>query len=165
LVLAQHRLFAGQSGGRTHYGSSAQAGFTPKRFVPANLLQQCDAWVTHSVAGSSPALASWGRAAIWALFRYSGARLAELAWNAEAKLPRLDIDAHGDSVLTVTGKGNKERSIPLPALSNAALGAYRQARGLPVRPGHLEQVPLIHGDQGGALGARGLYDEIRGVLQ
>lgn len=146
-------------------GSRAQAGFTPKRFVPASLLQQCDAWVTRSVAGSHPSLASWRRAAIWTLFRYSGARLAELAWNAEAKLPRLDIDASGDSVLTVNGKGNKERSIPLPALSNAVLAEYRQARGLTRQPGPLEQVPLIHGDKGGALGARGLYDEVQGVLQ
>lgn len=146
-------------------GSRAQAGFLPKRFVPSHLLQQCDAWVAHCVSDGSTDLTSWRRAAIWNLFRYSGARLAELAWNTEAKLPRLDMDAHGDSVLTVMGKGNKERSIPLPTLSNSVLAAYRQARGLSVRPGHLEQVPLIHGDKGGALGVRGLYDEVRMVLQ
>lgn len=145
-------------------GSRAQAGFAPKRFVPANLLQRCDDWVVHSVAGD-PNLATWRRAAIWTVFRYSGVRLAELAWNSVAKLPRLDMDAPGGSVLTVLGKGNKERSIPLPAMSNAVMAAYREARGLPVHPGHLEQVPLIHGNKGGALGARGLYDEIRVVLE
>jgi integrase/recombinase XerC len=145
-------------------GTRAQAGFTPKRFVPTNLLQHCDTWVAQSVAGS-PDLPRWRRAAIWTLFRYSGARLAELAWNAEAKLPRLDMDSHGDAVLTVIGKGSKERCIPLPAMGNAVLAGYRQARGLSASPAHLEQVPLIHGDKGGALGARGLYDEIRMVLQ
>ena len=145
-------------------GTRAQAGFTPKRFVPTNLLQQCDTWVAQSVA-VSPDLPRWRRAAIWTLFRYSGARLAELAWNAEAKLPRLDMDSHGDAVLMVMGKGSKERCIPLPAMGKAVLAGYRQARGLSASPAHLEQVPLIHGDKGGALGARGLYDEIRLVLQ
>ena len=145
-------------------GIRAQAGFTPKRFVPTNLLQLCDTWVAQSVA-VSPDLPRWRRAAIWTLFRYSGARLAELAWSPEAKLPRLDMDNHGNTVLTVMGKGGKERCIPLPTLANAVLAGYRQARGLSASPGHLEQVSLIHGDKGGALGARGLYDEIRMVLQ
>jgi integrase/recombinase XerC len=146
-------------------GTRAQAGFTPKRFVPINLLQHCDTWVAQSVA-VSPDLPRWRRAAIWTLFRFSGARLAELAWNTEVKLPHLEIDSHGNTVLTVMGKGGKERYIPLPAMGNAVLAGYRQARGLsPLLHGHPEQVPLIHGDKGGALGARGLYDEIRMVLQ
>ena len=41
---------------------------------------------------------------------------------------------------------------------------YRQARGLPAQPGALERVPLIHGEKGSALGARGLYDEVKTVL-
>jgi integrase len=44
------------------------------------------------------------------------------------------------------------------------LRAYRCARGLPALPKSLEQVPLIHGEKAGHLGARGLYDEIKAVL-
>jgi len=145
-------------------GARSRADFTPKRFVPATLLQTCDAWVARSVA-TDPDLARWRRAAVWTLYRYSGARLSELAWNVAARLPRLEVDAQGDWLLTVLGKGEKERAIPLPRACDAALRAYRLARGLPAAlPSSLEQVPPIHGEKGGHLGARGLYDEVKAVL-
>jgi len=144
-------------------GARSRAGFAPKRFVPAALLQACDAWVARSVAtGADPA--RWRRAAVWTLYRYSGARLSELAWNAATNLPRLEVDEHGGWLLTVLGKGDKERSIPLPRTCCAVLRAYRLARGLPVLPNSLEQVPPIHGEKRGHLGARGLYDEVKAVL-
>lgn len=91
-------------------------------------------------------------------------RLSELAWAADAGLPRLDVDEHGGWMLRVLGKGDKERAIPLPRPCTQVLRNYRQARGLPVLPGTLERVPLIHGEKGSALGARGLYDEVKAVL-
>ncbi len=144
-------------------GARSRAGFTPKRFVPAALLQACDAWVARSVAADAD-LVRWRRAAVWTLYRYSGARLAELAWNAAPNLPRLEVDEHKAWLLTVLGKGEKERAIPLPHVCDAVLQAYRLARGLRALPNSLEQVPPIHGEKGGHLGARGLYDEVKAVL-
>lgn len=160
-------------------GSRSRTGFVPQRFVPAALLQACDAWVarsvTHVASDTSTervGLAVRRRAAVWTLYRYSGARLAELVWNPQAGveagraigLPRLAVDERGDWLLTVMGKGNKERSVPLPRTCDAVLRAYRLARGLPAVPGLLEKVAPIHGEKGGHLGARGLYDEVKAVL-
>jgi integrase/recombinase XerC len=144
-------------------GAHSRAGFAPKRFVPAALLQACDAWVARSVATDAD-LVRRRRAAVWTLYRYSGARLSELAWNAAVHLPRLEVDERGDWLLTVLGKGEKERAIPLPRACDGVLRAYRLARGLPALPNALEQVPPIHGEKGGHLGARGLYDEVKAVL-
>ena len=44
------------------------------------------------------------------------------------------------------------------------LRSYRLARGLPATPHALERVPLIHGEKGTSLGARGLYDDVKGVF-
>ncbi len=145
-------------------GARAQAGFAPKRFVPAQLLHRCDDWVAQSVTGN-PGLREWRRAAIWTVFRTSGARLAELAWNPTEKMPRLENDATNGIVLTVLGKGNKSRLIPLPSMTTPVLEAYRHARGLSWPITAVEDVPLFHGDKGGALGARGLYDEVRAILE
>lgn len=145
-------------------GARAQAGFAPKRFVPTHLLQRCDDWVAQSVA-ANPGLREWRRAAIWTVFRTSGARLAELAWNPTEKMPRLENDATNGTVLTVLGKGNKLRLIPLPSMTTPVLEAYRHARGLTWPISSMEEVPLFHGDKGGALGARGLYDEVRAILE
>lgn len=150
-------------------GSRARSGFAPKRFVPAPLLAACDAWVASSVAGclacaSSADLRVLRRAAVWTLYRYGGVRLAELEWASSQALPKLDVDAQGDRTLHVLGKGDKERSIPLPRSCAPLLQAYRVARGLPPSPNLLEQVALIHGEKGAALGARGLYDEVKAVL-
>lgn len=144
-------------------GARSHAGFAPKRFVPGALLQACDAWVARSVA-TDAGLVRRRRAAVWALYRYSGARLSELAWNVAAHRPRLEVDERGDWLLTVRGKGEKERAIPLPRACDGVLRAYRLARGLPALPNALEQLAPIHGEKGGHLGARGLYDEVKAVL-
>lgn len=147
-------------------GARARAGFTPKRFVPAPLLQACDAWVARSMpaAPSAEALRRWRQVAVWTVFRCAGVRLSELAWAADAGLPRLEVDERGGWTLRVLGKGDKEWAIPLLRSCSQVLRDYRQARGLPALPGALERVPLIHGEKGSALGARGLYDEVKAVL-
>jgi integrase/recombinase XerC len=146
-------------------GARARSGFTPKRFVPAPLLGACDAWVARSIAASSaPQLKDWRRAAIWTVYRYAGVRLSELAWNSARGLPRIDVDTQGDWTLHVVGKGDKERSIPLPRACGPILAGYRQAGGLAAAPSMLERLPLAHGEKGSALGARGLFDEVKHVL-
>ena len=147
--------------------SRSRAGFDSQRFVPESLLMTCDAWVARCVAGPAPApqgLTVWRRAAIWSLFRFAGVRLAELAWQPEVGLPRVEVDERGSLTLHVVGKGSKARSIPLPRRCADLLRDYRLARGLPTRPSVLEQLPLIHGEKASALGARGLYFEVKAVL-
>ncbi len=149
-------------------GSRAQAGFAPTRMVSSELLARCDAFVERSLQTSPPLQTAdanvWRRSVIWHLFRFSGARLAELAWNPSQALPRLEYDKVGAITLTVVGKGNKIRQIPLPTICSHVLLSYRLARGLPEQPDTLEQIPLIHGEKAGYLGARGLYNEVKAVL-
>jgi len=91
-------------------------------------------------------------------------RLAELVWSDATGLPRLDVDAEGHWTLHVRGKGNKRRAIPLPAVCVPPLRAYRLARGLTVTPAPFERLPVIHSEKRDALGASGLYDEVKAVL-
>ena len=149
-------------------GSRARSGFHPKRFIPSALLARCDARVREmaraACANHPPEITQLRRAAIWALYRYSGARLSELEWNPRRGLPRIDADAQGWT-LHVLGKGDKERSIPLPRGCAEILAQYRSARGLPFAPGFLEQVAIFHGQKRASLGARGLFDEVKAVLE
>jgi len=145
-------------------GSRAQSGFMPTRFIPASLLEQCDAWVALRATTTGATLEQRRLAAIWSLFRFSGVRLAELAWHAQSKLPRLELDAGGKGLLTVRGKGNKVRSIPLPSICNEVLRSYRVTRGLAADTDPLETVPLLHGAKGGALGEAGLYKAVKKLL-
>ena len=144
-------------------GSRAQAGFAPSRFVPGLLLKQCDAWVAGK-AGTGDELNAHRQAAIWSLFRFSGARLAELAWDPSTRLPRLELDERGTGLLVVQGKGAKPRSIPLPRVCSEPLKAYRIVRGLSAHADPQEQVPLFHGHKRGYLGATGLYREVKSIL-
>ena len=146
-------------------GSRAQAGFAPTRMVSAELLALCDEWANRSLQTQQmPDVHILRRCAIWILFRFSGARLAELAWNPSQALPRIEFDKVGAITLTVVGKGNKIRQIPLPTICVNVLQHYRLARGLSEQPDALEQIPLIHGEKAGYLGTRGLYNEVKAVL-
>lgn len=150
-------------------GGAARAAWTPTRIIPARVVALCDA----VVAGAAPAdLAPpvWTRrCAIWSLYRYGGVRLAELVWSESAGLPRLDVDADADTdthwTLHVLGKGNKLRAIPLPSICVPPLRAYRLARGLTPAPSPFERLPVIHSEKRDALGASGLYDEVKAVFR
>ncbi|WP_420890734.1 tyrosine-type recombinase/integrase [Cupriavidus metallidurans] len=143
-------------------GSRARSGFVPTRLIPSALLDACDAWLDANSAGDLlPALR---QRAIWALYRYAGVRLAELAWSAETALPRLEAEAPGRWTLYVCGKGRKVRAIPLPAQCMVVLRAYRRARGLPPEPSAHETLPVIHGSKGEALQQTGLYREIKAIF-
>jgi len=143
-------------------GSRARSGFVPTRLIPSALLDACDAWLDANSAGDLlPALR---QRAIWALYRYAGVRLAELAWSAETALPRLEAEAPGRWTLYVCGKGRKVRAIPLPAQCMVVLRAYRRARGLPPEPSAHETLHVIHGSKGEALQQTGLYREIKAIF-
>lgn len=153
-------------------GSRAQAGFAPARLVSTELLALCDAWVQRCIQspsklpppGQQTDIDVLRRCVIWHLFRFSGTRLAELAWNPMQALPRIECDKVGALTLTVVGKGNKLRQIPLPTICSDVLLKYRMARGIVARPDPTEQIPLIHGEKSGFLGPRGLYNEVKAVL-
>jgi site-specific recombinase XerD len=145
-------------------GGRARAGFTPTRLLPPALLAACDAWCATPIADEDDALVALRRRAIWALFRYAGVRLAELAWSAEMGLPRLEAEAPQRWTLYVHGKGDRRRAIPLPSPCVAMVRAYRLARGLPAEPPVHEALPLIHGNKGEALQAAGLYREVKSIL-
>lgn len=148
-------------------GIGARTGFAPKRFLPAAVLQDCDDWAAGNPTDATAKAADLPRlrrAAIWMLYRCAGVRVSELQWQPGSGLPCLDVDPRGDWTLRVLGKGAKERSIPLPRRCADVLRTYRLARGLPAAPHALERVPLIHGEKGTSLGARGLYDKVKEVF-
>jgi len=145
-------------------GAAARAAWTPTRIMPARVLALCDAVVAGPAPTGLTSLVWTRRCAIWSLYRYGGVRLAELVWSDATGLPRLDVDAEGHWTLHVRGKGNKRRAIPLPAICVPPLRAYRLARGLPPVPAPFERLPVIHSEKRDALGASGLYDEVKAVL-
>ncbi|TDG04523.1 integrase [Paraburkholderia guartelaensis] len=145
-------------------GRRARMTWTPVRFLPAAALTHCDA----VAAGDAPVdvlPTVWARRrAIWALYRFAGVRLAELVWNEALALPRIQVDDARQWTLHIIGKGSKQRAIPLPSACLPALRAYRRVRGLPGDPPPGERLPLVHSERGRALGASGLYDEVRAVF-
>ncbi|MDK3022645.1 tyrosine-type recombinase/integrase [Cupriavidus taiwanensis] len=145
-------------------GSRARAEFAPTRLIPPPLLAACDAWLDAMEPDAAHTLTAQRRRAIWALYRYAGVRLAELAWSAETALPRLEAEAPGRWTLYVCGKGRKARAIPLPTPCVAVLRAYRRARGLPPEPPAHEALPVIHGNKGEALQQAGLYREVKAIF-
>ncbi len=138
-------------------GAQPRATFAPQRFIPAALLARCDAWVEDAMAGKQvePDILQARRGAIWALYRYAGVRLVELAWSINSGLPRIQAESAGCWTLYVNGKGNKPHK---PR-------AYRLAHGLPAEPAEHECVPLIHGFKGGSLQEAGLYREVKGIFE
>ncbi|MGF6788366.1 tyrosine-type recombinase/integrase [Paraburkholderia sp. 35.1] len=145
-------------------GRRARMTWTPVRFLPATALAHCDAIATGDAPAGVPPVLWLRRRAIWTLYRYGGVRLAELVWNEELALPHVEVDAARQWTLHVLGKGQRLRAIPLPAACLPALRAYRRAVGLPADPAAEERLPLIHSERGRALGASGLYDEVRAIF-
>ncbi|MGF6851666.1 tyrosine-type recombinase/integrase [Paraburkholderia sp. CI3] len=145
-------------------GRRARLTWTPVRFLPAAALAHCDAVAAGDAPAGVPPVLWMRRRAIWTLYRYGGVRLAELVWHEEQALPHVDVDEARQWTLHVLGKGQRLRTIPLPSACLPALRAYRRAVGLPPDPPAEERLPLIHSERGRALGASGLYDEVRAVF-
>lgn len=145
-------------------GSSPdRASLKPERFLPSSALTAGDRWLAAAAVGRC-SLGPLRRAAIFALYRYAGIRVAELASSADRALPRIHVNAQAAWTLEVMGKGNHQRAIPLPECCVAVLRSYRVARGLPETPAPFENVSLIHGKRGAGLGKSGLYREVKAAL-
>lgn len=157
-------LIANPAAGLTT-GARARSAWSPARFLPPPALARCEQVITTGSPDGLNTLGWTRRVAIWALYRYAGVRRSELVWSAIEALPRLEAEGPDTWTLLVHGKGNRRRAIPLPSCCLPALQNYRLARGLPAVPAAWEQLPLIHGEHGGGLGASGLYDEIKAVFE
>ena len=144
-------------------GSQKRTGYSLQRFLPQALITDCDAWALAMIEQDDD-ITLLRRRAIWALYRFSGVRLAELAWSQDTGLPRIEVEASDHWTLHVHGKGNKWRAIPLPMVCVQQVRAYRIARGLPGEPGATENLPLIHGFKGGSLQESGLFDEVKSLF-
>ncbi|MBB5503205.1 tyrosine-type recombinase/integrase [Paraburkholderia sp. MM5384-R2] len=145
-------------------GRRARMTWTPVRFLSAAALTHCDAVAASDAPAGVPPVLWLRRRAIWTLYRYGGVRLAELVWHEELALPHVEVDDARQWTLHVLGKGNRLRAIPLPTACLPALRAYRRAVGLLEDPPAEERLPLIHSERGRALGASGLYDEVRALF-
>ncbi|MEX3982501.1 tyrosine-type recombinase/integrase [Paraburkholderia sp. EG287A] len=145
-------------------GRRARMTWTPVRFLSAAAFAHCDAVAAGDALEDIPPAVWARRRAVWTLYRFAGIRLAELVWNEALALPRIEVDQARQWTLHVNGKGNKVRAVPLPSACLPALRAYRRLRGLTDDPPPGEQLPLIHSERGRALGASGLYDEVRAVF-
>ncbi|MDN5882896.1 MAG: tyrosine recombinase XerC [Nitrosospira sp.] len=89
--------------------------------------------------------------AIMELFYSSGLRLAELA--ALDSLPDLD-----EGLVTVTGKGNKQRRVPVGRYAQAALQAWLQVRG---QWAAADEPALFVSRRGRRLGRRSIEQRLR----
>jgi integrase/recombinase XerC len=142
--------------------AAARAGFRPERILPPTAIACIDGWLGERSRdkGQPPDVAR--RAAALAVFRFTGVRLDELA--SGQGFPRLSVDAQGWT-LTVMGKGQKKRSIPLPDICTLFLKRYRVACGLPATPSPAEVAPLIRGERGAGLGPSGLYRLVKSAFR
>ncbi|NUX57666.1 tyrosine-type recombinase/integrase [Paraburkholderia youngii] len=139
-----------------------RSSLAPERFLPAPALAASDRWLAALVSGPA-SCGALRRAAIFALYRYAGVRVAELAASGNTGLPRVNVQS-ADWTLEIMGKGGRRRQVPLPACCVTVLQRYRLARGLPGMPSPLENAPLIDAKRGAGLGPSGLYREVKAAL-
>lgn len=140
---------------------SDRTTFQPERYLPDSAMRAVDAWL-GSVADSP--VKGLRQAAVLALYRYAGVRVAELAWSSETQLPRIAVDQTGGWTLEVIGKGSRRRAVPLPLACVRVLKQYRRARGLSEVPAPFENAVLIHGERGSGLGKSGLYRLVKQAM-
>lgn len=91
--------------------------------------------------------------AIAELFYSSGLRLAELA-----AVNLQDIDGKSQ-LLTVTGKGNKTRTVPIGRVALEAIAAWIKAR--PANGGEDRDAPLFTSNRGGRISVRNIQARLR----
>ncbi|WP_321959675.1 tyrosine-type recombinase/integrase [Paraburkholderia sp. J69-1] len=142
-------------------GSHTRTGFSVDRILPDAAVRAIDRWLRDHLSESGQAPAVARRAAIVALYRFTGVRLDELPWRDG--YPRVVAGDEGWTLL-VRGKGQRLREIPLPSTCVAFLRQYRVSLGLPVVPQANETGPLIHGQRKDTLGASGMYRQVRAAF-
>jgi integrase/recombinase XerC len=145
--------------------SGVRAPRRPARLPKALPTEQAVALAAHEADGSPAALRD---RAIVELFYSSGLRLAELValdwrfFSATSRQPRSRgwIDLAGAEV-TVTGKGNKQRSVPVGAAAVAALRAWMTVRPRLLPPGRCDEEPaLFISTRGRRIAARSVQQRV-----
>lgn len=145
-------------------GSSAthRSTLEPKRFLPEQALEACDRWIASWLSATSTSPTLNRRGVILGLYRFTGARLSELAWHNG--YPRLHVDG-SDWTLEVMGKRQRVRRIPLPDPCVTCIQHYRRSRGLPPEPSSIADMPLVHSTRGDGLGKSGLYRQVKATFE
>ncbi|MEZ5569637.1 MAG: tyrosine recombinase XerC [Halioglobus sp.] len=137
-----------ESGERCNPAAGVQAPRKPRRLPKTLDADQIGRYLTFDdespVALRDRAMAE--------LFYSSGLRLAELA-----ALNMGDIDPHAQ-LLTVTGKGNKTRTVPVGAVALGALGAWLAVR--PRQAGDAERA-LFTSNRGQRISVRNIQARLR----
>ena len=134
---------------------------TPKvpRAVPKALgADEAEGLLDGAAEGTRKAWIGKRDAAILTLLYGAGLRVGEAL-----SLTRAEAPASGQEVLVVTGKGAKQRAVPLLPVVVEAIGDYLASCPYDLDP----TGPLFVGARGGALGARGVQArmaELRGLL-
>ncbi|MFI5314403.1 MAG: tyrosine recombinase XerC [Myxococcota bacterium] len=138
--------FRVKSGGRAADPTEGLPGPKRERRLPSPLsAEDCERLVESDDAERAPALATRDRA-LFELLYGTGLRVGELA---TLRVRDWDRDRRE---LRVSGKGRKERIVPVPAAARAALETWLALRP---REGLLAQ-PLFTNARGGALSDRGV---------
>ncbi|WP_175773321.1 tyrosine-type recombinase/integrase [Paraburkholderia phenazinium] len=142
--------------------SSRNTTFEPKRFLTDRATHAVDRWIAGWLHEKSTSPTRNRRALVLALYRYTGARCAELA--SEKGFPKLLVSGT-DWSLELMGKGQRMRRIPLPTRCIQCIQRYRESRGLPAVPSPIEDMPLIPAKCGHGLGRSGLYREVKAAFE
>jgi integrase/recombinase XerC len=139
-----------EQGERHNPAAAVQAPRKPRKLPKAMDADQVDRYLQFEddtpVARRDRAIAE--------LFYSSGLRLAELA-----AIDLGDIDRH-NQLLTVTGKGQRTRTVPVGRLALAAIDQWLQVRG-EFAGGHSEQPALFLSQRGTRISARSIQSRLR----
>lgn len=139
-----------EQGERHNPAAAVQAPRKPRKLPKAMDADQVDRYLQFEddtpVARRDRAIAE--------LFYSSGLRLAELA-----AIDLGDIDRH-NQLLTVTGKGQRTRTVPVGRLALAAIDQWLQVRG-EFAGGHGEQPALFLSQRGTRISARSIQSRLR----
>lgn len=121
-------------------------------------LEQQEASAQGAAKQAQPVRARWA----FMLIVLTGLRRAEAA---RLLMGHFAQNEAGEWWVTVYGKGNKIRRVPLPDLLLQELARYRKSLGLPALPSRLETRPAIHPLRGESpLSGRAVYNLMRPVL-
>ncbi|NQX88340.1 MAG: tyrosine recombinase XerC [Halioglobus sp.] len=130
--------------------ASVQAPRKPRKLPKALDPDQVDKYLTFDI----DSVITRRDAAMAELFYSSGLRLAELA-----AINRDDIDAQS-KLMTVTGKGNRARTVPVGSAALEAIGRWLQVRA-PTENDHEKGGPLFTSNRGQRISLRNIQARLK----
>ncbi|HLR82773.1 MAG TPA: tyrosine-type recombinase/integrase [Paenalcaligenes sp.] len=145
LVMAQYLQANPLALLRHHRRQQNPAHQTIKRYIPTHLWQQILKTIGKLPINTPRQKAQYHRARwIFSLFYATGLRVSEVCEHSMGDF-YAQYDPHGNMHwwLSVRGKGNKERSIPITTELMRELGNYRRQMGLCPTPQTKENTPLV----------------------